>query len=70
LKKKFIVQATRLRENDIEGYVAAHGLKDDQVTLAEIEGAGHNYEDDDISDESLNEFWHKEASELEKERQN
>lgn len=51
--------------NDTQGYADASILKEENCTLAMIQGSAYETSEDEyISDESLNEFWHKEEKEL------
>ena len=69
LQKKLIVQSKKLDDQDIDGYTDAQVLKEENITLRQIQGDDYESSaDEEISDTDLNEFWHKEAHELEAER--
>ena len=52
------------------GYMNAKYLKEHHVTLEQLQGKDYkaSEESDEMSDGTLNEFWHVEGAELEKER--
>ena len=69
LEKKLIVQAKKLEENDVPGYINAKYLKEHHVTLQQLQGKEfEDEESDEMSDGTLNEFWQVEGAELEKEK--
>ncbi len=71
LERKHIVQNKMLKDPNMDktAYERANYLRDNQVTLKQIQGDDYQSEESDrLSDVSLDEFWKVEGAELEKER--
>ncbi len=71
LERKHILQNKMLQNPDMDNkaYERAKNLRDNQVTLQQIQGDEYVSEDSErLSDVSLDEFWKVEGEELEKER--